>query len=332
MSRKNSIPVRLITKSQADALVTNEDVIQAVEDTFYALGHGQVAHSEMEPLWMDEPGGNMLLALPSHLRHKKIAGIKWVNMYTHHAPNEPASYGNLLILSQENTGRPYAIIEATSITTMRTGGGHAVVSAKYLAKKDSHILTLIGCGEEAKSAVRGFLTAFSALKTLQVFDLSPLAMESVREEFGSRINVICCASAEEAVANTDILVMATTARKPIVKFEWLPKGVFVAGLYSFNDLDPECSRKADKWILGSRHTDTMHIIEDRHLKAYSLSSDDVYADLGDIVAGTVPGRENNDEIIVYTHMGMGALDVAVGNIIYERAIEKNIGTDFDFIS
>lgn len=323
------IRVRMISKSQTERLVTPGEVIRAVEETFRDLGGKGVFHPVKEPIWMGEGGSNMLIAMPAHLKEKKIAGVKWVNMYPVQAPGLPSSYGNLLILSHEEDGQPYAIMEATAITTRRTAGGHGVVAAKYLARKDSVTLAVIGCGEEARAGIRGFLHAFPGLEELRVFDIHPEAMGRIEEEFGSAIRVICCKGGKEAVETADIVLLVTTATKPVVMFEWLKKGSFVAGLYSFNDLDPECSRKADKWFLGSRETDDLQIIKNPRLKVSGLSMDKVYGDLGEVVAGLCPGRERDEEIIVYTHMGMGALDVAVGHMIYQKAVEEGVGTVVD---
>lgn len=323
------IEVRMISKTQVEQLLTPADVQKAVDDTFKALGNNEIFHPVKEGIWSGKDNLNMLLAMPAHVKDKKIVGVKWVNLYTYQQPGLPSSYGNLLLLSHEENGQPYAIIEATAITTMRTAGGHGVVAAQYLAKKSSEILTVIGCGEEAKSGIRGFLHAFPGLKELRVFDINPKAMETMKELFGDKVQVTACSSAQEAVEPADIVLMVTTARKPIVMYEWLKKGCFVCGLYSFNDLDPECSRKADKWYLGSRDTDFHQIINAPQLKQHNLSMDNVFGDMGEVATGKCAARENDDEIIVYTHMGMGALDIAVGDIVYQRAVEQNIGQIID---
>lgn len=323
------INVRIISKSEVENLVTPKDVIEVVDETFQALGNGQIYHPVKEPMWMGKENANMLIAMPAHLRDKKIVGMKWVNMFTFQQEGIPSSYGNLLILSHEENGQPYAIIEATPITTMRTAGGHGVVAAQYLAKKKSEVLAVVGCGAEGISGIRGFLEAFPGLKELRVCDRNPAALERVKEEFGERIHITTFIEAKEAVEPADIVLLVTTARKPVVMFDWLKKGAFVSGLYSFNDLDPECSRKADKWYLGSKETDYHQIIKAPQLSEYNLSMDDVTGDLGEVAAGKCVGRENDDEIIIYTHMGMGALDIAVGDLIYRRAEEQNIGTIMD---
>lgn len=323
------INVRVISKSEVEKLVTPKEVIEVVDETFLELGNGQIFHPIKEPMWMGKENANMLLAMPAHLRNKKIVGMKWVNLFTFQQEGLPSSYGNILLLSHEENGQPYAIIEATPITTMRTAGGHGVVAAKYLAKRNSKILSVVGCGAEGLAGIRGFLEAFPELEELRVCDRNPVALENVKTEFGDRIRITAFADAKEAVEPADIVLLVTTARKPVVMFEWLKKGAFVSGLYSFNDLDPECSRKADKWYLGSKDTDYHQIIRAPQLAAYNLSMDNVTGDLGEVAAGKCAGRENDDEIIIYTHMGMGALDVAVGDLIYRRAEEQNIGRMID---
>lgn len=323
------IRVRLIGKELTEKLVQMDDVFTAVDETFQALGRGQIFHPVKEPIWMGEGGANMLIAMPAHLKEKKIVGMKWVNMYPIQQPGLPSSYGNLLILSHEENGQPYAILEATAITAMRTAGGHAVVAAHYLARKGARSLAVIGCGAEAQAGVRNFLHAMPGLEEVRLFDLRPQAMETIRTQVGERARVFCCAAAQEAVEPADIVLMVTTATKPIVRFEWLKKGAFVAGLYSFNDLDPACATKADKWFLGSRETDGGQIIHAPRMAQYHLREEDVAGDLGEVAAGLCPGRESDDEIIVYTHMGMGALDVAVGDVIFRRAEEAGLGQMVD---
>lgn len=323
------IKVRMLSKTQVESLLEPQDVIDAVDETFKALGNGEVFHPVKEPIWMGKESANMLLAMPAHLKNKQIVGMKWVNLFTFQQEGIPSSYGNLLLLSKEENGQPYAIIEATSITTMRTAGGHAVVAAKYLAKKSSKVFAVIGCGAEARAGIRNFLYAFPQLEELRVFDINESAMEEVKSLYGDQITVTTTSSSKEAVSTADIVMLVTTARKPVVMFDDLKKGCFVAALYSFYDFDPEASRKADKWYLGSKDTDYHQIIQQPKLAQYNLSMDNVTADLGEVATGKAPGRENDDEIIVFTHMGMGALDTAVGDIVYQRAVEKNIGQIVD---
>lgn len=322
------IKVRMLARREVRQLLHVQDVLETVEETFRAMGEGKVFHPVKEPMWLNEAKTNMLIAMPAFLQDKKIAGVKWVNMFKEQMPGYPTCGGTLLTLNSAENGHPYAILEATDITTMRTAGGHGAIAAKYLAKKDSSTLAIIGCGEEAKAGIDSLLTLFP-LRDIRVFDLSAAVMQAFREHVGGKARVVFAANAQDAVKEADIVLMVTTSRKPVVMFEWLPKGCVVLGLYSFYDLDPGCAKKAGKWVLGSRHTDNHQIVFDPLLKEHNLSMSDVYADLGEIVCGKAKGRENNDEIIVYTCLGMGALDTAVGEAVYRRAVGQNVGSIVD---
>ena len=322
------VNIRLITKEQVESLVTPVEVVDAVVDCFRALGEGKLVHPAKDPLWTNEARTNMLLAMPAYRRDIRVAGVKWVSMYEDQKPGVPSSWGNLLILNDGETGVPYAVMDATAITTMRTAGGHGVAAARYLARKDSKTLAVIGCGEEGQAGIRSFLDNFPGLEELRLCDLNPERIREVQARFGARARVVPCENARAAVEEADIVLLVTTSRKPLVKAEWLPRGCFVAGLYAFHDLDPEVSRRADKWVLGNRTSDIHFVIQDPLFADYGLKYEDVYADLGEIVAGRKPGRRRENEIILFSHMGMGSLDLAVGQLVYRRAVEQGIGTEF----
>jgi len=322
------LKVRMLARREVRQLLNVKDVLKTVEETFKVMGEGKVFHPVKEPMWLNEAKTNMLLAMPAFIQDKKLAGVKWVSMFKEQEPGFPTCAGTLLVLSSSENGQPYAILEATDITAMRTAGGHGAVAAKYLAKKYSKTLSIIGCGEEAKAGVDALLSLFS-LNKIEIFDINKTAMQTLKDYIDKKSNVVFAQTPEEAVKNSDIVLIVTTSRKPVVMFEWLPKGCTVLGLYSFYDLDPSCSKKADKWVLGSKNTDNHQIVFDPLLKEHNLSMDDVYADLGEIVCGKAKGRENDDEIIVFSCLGMGALDTAVGETLYKRAVEQNVGTVID---
>ena len=203
-----------------------------------------------------------------------------------------------------------------------------MAAARYLARKDSKTLAVIGCGEEGQAGIRSFLDNFPGLEELRLCDLNPERIREVQARFGARARVVPCENARAAVEEADIVLLVTTSRKPLVKAEWLPRGCFVAGLYAFHDLDPEVSRRADKWVLGNRTSDVHFVINDPLFAEYGLRYEQVYADLGEIVTGKRPGRESDEEIILFSHMGMGSLDLTVGELVYRRAVEKQVGTQF----
>lgn len=316
--------VLFINDEEVRALLSRSDVLHSVEETFRSLGGGRIRHPKKEPLWLDDTCDNMLLAMPGWLMDEGVAGVKWVNMYLNQCEGLPSSIGNLIILNHAENGIPYALVEASSITAMRTGGGHAIVAAKYLARKSAEVLAVIGCGEEGKNAVRSALLEFP-LKKVKFCDLSEEALRACAEEFGGQVKTEGYTEAKEAVKGADIVILVTTSKRALFTEDMSEPGMTVIGLNAFYDLDPAFASGRYRWILGNRHSDDTQIIEDPAFAHLGLTMGNATGDLGEVVTGKIPGRKSEDEIIVYTHMGMGALDLACANLVYVRAKREDKG-------
>lgn len=325
MTTEAKTEILFLSKSEVESLITVKDAVDAAEQAYRALGEGQLAQYHMI---MPIKGPNIINTMPAYLKSLNIYGMKQVNVYYEREPgdNLPRIWGSLIILTNPDNALPYAIMDGTSITNMRTAGGHAVVAAKYLARKDSKTLAIFGCGAEARTGFRSFMNNFP-LELVKIHDPRPEAMSALREEMSQefRVQIMPVSSAKEAAEGADIILMATSAKESEILEPWVEKGSFVAGLSAFRDIDPTLSEKADKWVLGTHEGDGKLI--DKHPPFFpaGISRDNVYADMGEIVTRAKPGRENDQERIVYTHMGMGGHDVLLAHKAYTRAVEKGTG-------
>lgn len=320
-----NVEVLVLNKAEIEKLVTYEDVIQAVEIAFRAQGTKyQLSQPPNTHLFTDYPNNSkLLLSMPCYIKSINVAGIKWTNAYYgNQKPGIPPIWGGVVVLNDPETGIPYAIMDDTAITSLRTAGGHAVVAAKYLARKDSRTMTIIGCGVQGRAGLLAFRKMFP-LEVIKVFDVRPEAISAFQREMYSQVavKIIPVKTAEEAFEGADIIMLATSANRPILMEPMVPTGCFVVGLCRFLGIDTAISRKADKWVLGNRVTDS-----DFNIPDIGLSYDYVYADMGEIVTGAKRGRENDQERILYTHMGMGSHDIALASIAYTKATEQGLGT------
>ena len=322
----NLISEEILFLSEADVrqLLTPEDAIRAAESTFYHIGTGEIQVGRMSLMVTDETRQNNFHSMPAILRDKQVAGLKWISTFANARPGYPFSHGNLVILSDLVTGSPFAIVGATAITAMRTAGGHGVVQAKYLANPDPKVLSVLGCGVQARAGIRGFLTQFPTLEQVRIFNRSRGPVVRVQEEYRGRSEVICCETPAEALEGSNLVLVASGATTPLLTADLLRPGMTIIGIEGFRDLDSAISRKA-KWFLGYRPPD-MDILEDPELNPDgTLSLQDVFGDLTEVLTGKKPGREHPDEIIVSTHMGMGAHDLSCAYLIYQRARERGMG-------
>ncbi len=317
--------VRFLSEKNVLSLLTPADAIAAVEDTFLHIGLGDVTLGDIALLHVDAARRNNFHSMPAVLHHKGVGGVKWIPTYSNPLPGYPFSHGNLVILSDAATGWPLAVVGASNITTMRTAGGHGVVQAKYLCKKNPKVLSVFGCGAQAKAGIRGFLTQFPTLQTIRLFSRSRQPMERLQQELNGQVDVVLCDAPSAALEGSELVLMASGARQPLVTAEDLRPGMTIVGMEGFRDLDPRITKAADKWYLGHRKADS-RILESPVLNPNKqLDAADIYADLTEVLTGKIAGRESDEEIIVSTHMGLGAHDVSCAELIYRRAVERGVG-------
>ena len=322
-----AVPEKLLFLNEDDVLrlLTPADAIAAAEDTFYHIGTGEITVGQMALMYADPEKQNNFHSMPAILHHRGVAGVKWIDTYGNPLPGYPFSHGNLVILSDVPTGSPVAIVGATNITTMRTAGGHGVVQAQHLANPDPEVLSVFGCGAQAKAGMRGFLEGFPSLRQIRLFSRSRQPMEEVRQQLSGQVEVVLCDTPEMAVEGSQLILMASGARTPLVTREMLRPGMTIIGIEGFRDLDPQIGKAADKWYLGYKQPDTHILVSPSLNPGGLLTMDDVFGDMTELLTGKTPGREREDEIIVSTHMGMGAHDVSCAATIYQRAKEQHVG-------
>lgn len=307
------------------ALLSPKDAIEAAEDTFLHIGLGDITVGAMAFMYADPEHKNNFHSMPAVLHHRGFAGVKWVDTYGAPLPGYPFSHGNLVILSDTRSGSPIAILGATSLTTLRTAGGHGVVQAKYLTNPEPRVLSVCGCGAQAKAGIRGFLFQFPSIKQIRIFSRSRAPMEQIQQELLDRAEVVLCDSPEDAVQDGRLILMASGAQTTLVTADMIRPGTTVIGIEGFRDLAPRLGKEADKWYLGYKKPDA-HILNSLKLNPGGfLKEQDVFGDMTELLTGKIPGREREDEIIVSTHMGMGAHDVSCAATVYLRARQLGIG-------
>ena len=317
--------VLFLSEQDVLALFSAEDAIAAAQDTFYHIGTGEITVGEMALMYVDEKKGNNFHSMPAILHHRNVSGVKWIDTYGSPIPGYPFSHGNLVIVSDTITGSPIAIVGATNITNMRTAGGHGVVQARALCTPMPETLTVIGCGAQAQAGMRGFLEGFPSLKQIRLFSRSRPPMEAMKRELANRTEVVLCDSPADAVCGSNLILMASGAKEPLVTWDMLVPGTTVIGIEGFRDLDPSIGNRADKWYLGYMPPDQAILRSPTLNPGHQLSQTDVFGDMTQLLTGKIPGREREDEIIVSTHMGMGAHDVNSAYTIYLRAKERGMG-------
>ncbi|MDX6533779.1 MAG: hypothetical protein QOJ13_2438 [Gaiellales bacterium] len=313
-----------------------DDVLDVVEQGLRAHGLGEVVMPPKDHLSLEERYNGHFNILKGYVEAFGLAGVKvigdYVDNYKHDLPSELA----LLTLYRAETGTPVAILDATKLTWMRTGAVSAI-GAKHLARPGSKVLAHIGA--------RG--TAWYNLRYLDhLFDFDEIRVTSrrpeSRERFAAEMSgilgkpVIATEDVESAVQGADVIVDATRLSREhtLLRNEWIAPGALVMPYGAVRSTDPTLPRVADKFVvddwLQATASEFGHYY--RLIHSGKLTKDDVYAEIGQIVAGLRPGRETDAETIVFWHRGFAVSDIAIGSLAMRKARERNIGTTVVYAS
>ncbi len=317
---------RLLYLSQADVVrvgLSMAEIIEALETAFRAKGEGR---TEMPPKPGIHPGGgnNFLHAMPAYIPDLQSAGIKWVGGFPENPKRGLPYITGLLIYNDVGTGLPLAVMDCVWITAKRTGAASAV-AARRLARPDSSVLGVLGCGVQARSHAEA-LRVTHPLRRILAYDIDPAAAERYAREIGARLEleVIPVKTPREAVRGCDIVVTAGPILKTphaTIQAGWLEPGAFA----SLVDYDSYWSRaalaEAAKFC-----TDDVPQLRLYQSMGYFQEIPEIYADLGELVTGRKPGREDPSERTMTANLGLAIDDMAVAPLIYRRACEKKIGT------
>jgi ornithine cyclodeaminase len=240
----------------------------------------------------------------------------------------------ILTLFDPATGVPRAILDATAITDMRTGAMTAV-GAKYLARRGSKVLGHVGA--------RG--TAYWNVRLLDhLFDFDEIRVHSRRPEsrdaFAARLSadlgktVIATTSWESTVRDADIVVEASrlTEPTPLLRTDWIKPGAFVVPYGTMSAVELSLTDIMSKLVVddwGQCRQGPLGALR-AHVNAGKLSEQTLHAELGQIVAGAKPGRERDDETILFWHRGLSLSDIALGHAMLRKAKRLDIGQRLRF--
>lgn len=287
------------------------------------------------------------MAMPAYLGGSyQMAGMKW---YGSNVENKKVGLPRsilMMMLNDKDTGAPLALMSANLVSAYRTGGIPGV-GAKYLARKDSRVVSIIGPGVMGKTSLAAFVSVCPNLDTVKIKGRSQRSLDTftrfIREELPQIKNIEICDSVEEAVKDSDIISFTTTVRDDVSSFpyingDWIKKGALISmpSAARFDDdflagckLVVDNSKLYEAWeeeypyptypqvqIIGTKFTDLKH---DGKIKAEDI------IDITDIIEKRHPGRTSDDEIIVYSVGGMPVEDIAWGGTVYRNAVKLGIG-------
>ena len=321
-----------LSEEDVMASLSMEETIEAVEEAFREHGMGTAQMPPKSYLIYKKYNGD-LRTMPAYLEGMDATGVKVVNVHPDNPGSGLPTVMALLILNSPKTGAPIAVMGGTFLTNMRTGAAGAV-AAKYLAKKSSKTVGLVGAGAQGRTQLLGLAEIFD-VETVKVADVSLDRCRALEEESRTFLDASYEISTDiREVCDADILVTTTPSRKPLVKEGWIKEGTHInaigADAAGKEELDPAILKRAKVVVddlVQASHSGEVNV----PLAEGGITLEDIYATIGEVVAGKVPGRKDDDEITVFDSTGLAIQDVATASRVYSRAVKKGLGIRLPFL-
>lgn len=328
--------VRYRCLSQEDVVAAGgldmDACLRVIEETL-ALKHRGETISPMKAVihWSDDIDTDeklgRIMAMPAYVGGSTgVAGMKWIpSVPSNPTRGLPRGIG-LVLISDPETGLPLAFMDGTVVSAMRTGAVSGV-SARWLARKDSKVLGLLGAGVQARTQLMALERTLPTLEEIRLYDPDREKAERLAREQGDGPARRVVGSAEEAVRECDVVVPATMAPDPFIPAAWLEPGALAISVSSL-DFEVDTVPAADLLVADDVEHETAHAsrLLARAAVAGVLDRDAVVP-LGAIVAGDHPGRGSDDDLVMVSPIGLAIEDVAWGAYVYRRAEELGLGTE-----
>jgi ornithine cyclodeaminase/alanine dehydrogenase-like protein (mu-crystallin family) len=315
--------IELLYLSQEEVIataMTMSETIAVVEDALREHGLGE---TENPPKPGVHPANSFIHAMPGYLPRKRAAGLKWVSSFSGNTGLGLPPVMGLFILNDVQTGQPLAVMDCRWITAMRTGAVSAV-AARYLAAKNSTLVGIIGAGIQGRYNLLALAAALPSLESVRVFDINHRTADGFVAALAGELQmqIEIGKSPQEVIEGADIIVTATgRLDQPIFKEKWISPGALVLPVHH-RGWENRTLHKVDKFI-----TDDWQQLKLAHEKVGGFDGPlpERHTELGEIITGQKPGRENDMERIIDFNYGLAIEDVAMAGEIYTRAKAKRLG-------
>ena len=311
-----------LTEDDVNNLVTMQDAVESVETGFAAISRGEASNLPRQRLRLPNGMYNIMSAAVPAL------GVMGLKAYGG-GKGRPKFH---IQLSSTETGELLAIIEAGRLGQLRTGAASGVAT-KYMARDNASTVGVIGTGNQAETQLEAVCHVHE-FTSINVFSRTVERRESFATSMSAKLGVPVSPveSAEKCVADSDVLLVITSASEPVLDGHWINPGTHInaAGANSSNrrELDDEAVRRASVVIVDDIDQariecgDIIHAVDNGFVRWEQVRS------LADVVGGTAPGRKSEEDITLFESLGVALEDIALGARVYELAMEQGAGVPF----
>lgn len=321
----------ILSEADVKSLVSTDDLIQAMESALVEFSGGRVKQPLRTVLAVGEK--SFFGVMPAFVPALPALGTKMVTVFATNAERGLPTHLATITLLDPETGALEAILDGRYITEARTAAVSAV-SVKHLARESAGTLAIIGSGVQARSHLEA-IARVRHLREVRVWSRSAEHRETFVSEMssasGSRI--VAASSAEQAVAGADLIVLATASREPVLRSEWVEEGAHICAVGACRpdqrEMDAALVARARLYVDSREGAlaeagDVVLAIADR-----AIDGSHIAGELGEVVAGAVPGRLRASDVTIFKSLGMAVEDVGAAHLAFERAKKRGAGRNYE---
>jgi alanine dehydrogenase len=326
--------LRVLSKQDVQRAVPMREAIEIVKGAFAQLSEGKAVVPLRTQLPVERHEG-VTLFMPAYLSESDDLGVKIVSVFPRNLEMGWPTIFALVVVVEASTGRPVAVMDGTYLTALRTGAASGAAT-DLLARQDARVAAVFGAGVQGRTQ----LLAVCEVRDIErawVYDVNPQAAERYAQEMAGKgrapDDLRVASSPAEATHEADVVCTATTSKTPVFADADLKPGVHINAVGSFTlemqEIPGQTVARA-RIVVGSREgclSETGDLIIP--IRKGLITEHDIYAELGEIAAGTKPGRESAEEITFFKSVGNAVQDVSVARRVMEEAQRLGLGIEME---
>jgi alanine dehydrogenase len=323
------VDVLIVDQGAVRRLLPMDACMDAMAEALAATARGEVLMPRRTVMWFPDHRG-ALATMPSALPTAGTLGVKVITVFPGNSGTAFDAHQGVVLLFEGDHGRLLAIVDATEITAIRTAAVSGVAT-RTLARPDAADLAILGSGTQARSHLEAMLLA-RAIRRVRVWSRTAAHARAFADRESSRlgIDVEVASSAADAVDGADIICTTTSSSQPILIGDHLSPGAHVNAIGAVGPANRELDSTAvarSRLFVDNREAATNEAGEFVQARDEgAIYQGHIMGEIGEVLAGTCPGRAGREEITVFRGVGLAIEDLAATRLVYERAIEVGVGT------
>jgi len=321
--------IRFLSAKDVRKSLSMDQAIEAVKDAFFQLSTNQAVVPLRLNIEIPEINGNALF-MPVYIPKYKQIGLKVVSVFNDNPGQGLPRIHAMVIVMDAANGRPLAVMDGEYITAVRTGAASGVAT-DLLARKDAQIAAVFGAGVQGRTQLEA-VCAVRQIKHAYVFDTIKVKAVEYAQEMSKRLSIpVSVIEDNEVLRQSDIICTATSSHTPVFSDNDLKRGVHINSIGSYKPTDCEIPAETilrSKVVVDSRNSclsEAGDIIIP--LQQGLINEEHIYAEIGEIVAGSKKGRVSEKEITVFKSVGNAVQDLAAASLALNNAQRLNLGTE-----